>query len=175
MSKIEIFILIIMMSCFALMLGGMIATPDNKSVIDLISSEQNNFPEATNYVVDTSGKLKQSTIDYLNNDLKNFDGIAQIAVAVVNSTSPLTIEEYGIKLAEKWKVGYQGKDNGAIIILAIQDRKVRIEVGKGLEGDIPDAVAGRIIDESMIPSLKNSDLDAAIVNGVEAIKIRLTK
>ena len=149
----------------------MISTKDNTQIRQKVAF----YPEPTNYVVDAAGALSQATIDSLNAELKTFDGKAQIAVAVVKTTAPFTIEEYGIKLAEKWKVGYQGKDNGIIIILATEDRKVRIEVGKGLEGDIPDAVAGRIIDEAMIPSLKISNWDAAIVYGVQALKIKLTK
>lgn len=131
------------------------------------------YPDPTNYVVDSVGVL--TNVNELNANLKGFDGIVQIAVAVVKTTEPLSIEEYGIKLAEKWKVGYAGKDNGAIIILATEDRKVRIEVGYGLEGQIPDAVAGRIIDESMIPYLKQSDWSGAVASGVEALKIKLSK
>lgn len=133
------------------------------------------FPEPTNYVVNSNGALKRELVDLLNGDLKGFDGRAQIAVLVLDSTAPLTIEEYGIKLAEKWKVGYQGKDNGAIIIIATKDRKVRIEVGKGLEGDITDAKAGRILDEQMVPYLKQNNWDAAVATGVEALKKELTK
>jgi uncharacterized protein len=133
------------------------------------------FPEPSNYVVDPFGILQTTTVNSLNQSLRDFDGKAQIAVAIVKTTKPYSIEEYGIRLAENWKVGYQGKDNGVILILAYEDRKVRIEVGKGIEGDIPDAVAGRIIDESMIPSLKNNDWDTAVNNGVEAIKNKLTK
>lgn len=128
------------------------------------------LPEATNYVVNDNGVLKQETVDELNKELKELDSKAQIAVLVLDSTAPYTIEEYGIKLADKWKVGYAGLDNGAIIILATKDRKVRIEVGKGLEGIIPDAAAGRIIDEYMMPPLKDGNYDNAIINAVMTIK-----
>jgi uncharacterized membrane protein YgcG len=67
------------------------------------------------------------------------------------------------------------KDNGAIIILATKDRKVRIEVGHGLEGDITDSQAGQILDNYMIPSLKNNDWDTAVINGVHALEKQLTK
>ena len=146
------------------------------SVKKLDSSEPNGdsftiaLPEATNYVVNDNGALKQETVDSLNKELKELDNKAQIAVLILDSTSPYTIEEYGIRLADKWKVGYSGLDNGAIIILATKDRKVRIEVGKGLEGVIPDAAAGRIIDEYMMPPLKEGNYDIAIINAVGAIK-----
>ncbi len=141
-----------------------------------------NLPEPTNYVVDqgrgtglTPGILSQATVDALNADLKTFDGKAQIAVAIVETTQPESIEGYGIRLADKWKVGYKGKDNGVIIILAVKDRKVRIEVGRGLEEVVPDAVAGRIIRDVMTPSLKKGDWDTAIKDGVTALKIQVTK
>jgi uncharacterized protein len=133
------------------------------------------IPDATNYVVNSNGALKQATVDQLNTELKSFDGTAQIGVLVLDSTQSLDIEQYGIQLARKWKVGYSGKDNGAIIILATKDRKVRIEVGNGLEGDIPDEVAGQIMDDSMISSLKNNDWDTAIINGVHALEAQLKK
>lgn len=139
------------------------------------SSTEATFPEPTNYVVNPENILKQETVDKLNTELASFDGKAQIAVLVIKSTKPLEIEEYGIKLADDWKVGYKDKDNGAIIILATEDRKVRIEIGKGLEGDLPDAITGRIIDEAMIPSSKTSDWDTAVINAVNALKLKLNK
>jgi uncharacterized protein len=152
--------------------SGIILLSDNKQLN--IGKEQEVFyPEPTNYIVDTFGFLEASTTDYMNNDLQNFDPTAQIAVAVVKTTKPLSIEEYGIRLAEKWKVGHQDIDNGIIIILATEDRKVRIEVGKGLEGELPDAVVGRIIDENMVPSLKKDEWASAVFGGVYAIKSKL--
>lgn len=132
------------------------------------------IPDPTNHVVDAADALSPAVEDQLNQVLSQFKE-AQIAVLVVDSTSPLPIENYGIEVAEAWKVGDEGTDNGAIIILAVKDRKVRIEVGYGLEGQIPDAVAGRIIDESMIPFLKQSDWDAAITAGVQALIARIKK
>jgi uncharacterized protein len=119
--------------------------------------------------------MSPDVVANLNFELSKFDGTAQIAVLVIDSTFPQTIEEYSINLAEEWKVGYNGEDNGVIIVLATEDRKVRIEVGKGLEGTIPDAVAGRIMDEYMVPDLKNNDWDSAITKGVRALETRLTK
>jgi len=126
------------------------------------------YPEATNYAVDTSGVLTADQLATLNTKLGAIQG-KEIGVAVVKTTAPLSIEEYGIKLAEKWKVGNADLDNGAIIIIATEDRKVRIEVGYGLEGDINDAKAGRIIDNHMLPSLKKGDWYGAIVGGIDGI------
>lgn len=128
------------------------------------------LPEPTNYVVDTTGTLQQETIDTLNEQLKDFDSSAQIAVVVIETTRPLTIEQYSIKLADKWKVGDKEKDNGVIIVLATKDRKVRIEVGQGLEGIIPDAKAGEIVTSVMIPHLKQDMWDDAIKAGVLSLQ-----
>ena len=70
---------------------------------------------------------------------------SQIAVLIVPSTQPEEIEQYGIRAAEAWKLGRKGVDDGAILIVAKNDRRVRIEVGYGLEGALPDAIASRII------------------------------
>lgn len=133
------------------------------------------YPEPTNYVVDAAGAIPQEVEDALNADLKTFDDKGQIAVAVVSTTAPLTIEQYGIGLAEKWKVGHEGKDDGVILILAVGDRQVRIEVGYGAEALITDAEAGRILDTAMIPYLKQNDWASAITAGVKAIQSQMTQ
>ena len=127
------------------------------------------YPEPTNYLVDESVILTNEQYNTLITKLADIDtDQQQIAVAIIKTTSPLSIEEYSIKLAEKWKPGKQD-DNGALIVVATQDRKVRIEIGYGLEGKINDAAAGRIIDEAMIPSLKNGNWYQAISNAIDAI------
>jgi uncharacterized protein len=94
-------------------------------------------------------------------------GRAQVAVLLLPSTEPETIEQFGIRLAEAWKIGRKGADDGLIIIVAKNDRRMRIEVGYGLEGRIPDAIASRIVNERMAPAFRQGDffggLDAAIV------------
>lgn len=91
---------------------------------------------------------------------------AQIAVLLLPTTRPETIEQFGIRLAEAWKIGRRGADDGVIVIVATDDRKMRIEVGYGLEGAIPDAVAKRIVAEIMAPRFREGDfaggLDAAV-------------
>lgn len=131
------------------------------------------FPEPTNYAVDTVGKLNQNTVDTLNSLLKSFDPKAQVAVVVVDTTSPESLEEYSIHLADKWKVGYKGIDNGVILLVAVKDRKIRIEVGRGIEDKITDAEAGRIINEIISPKLRNGDWDGGITAGVNAIMDQL--
>jgi uncharacterized membrane protein YgcG len=87
-------------------------------------------------------------------------------VLLLPTTEPETIEQFGIRLAEAWKIGRKGADDGLIIIVAKDDRRMRIEVGYGLEGRIPDAIASRIVNERMAPAFRQGDffggLDAAI-------------
>jgi uncharacterized protein len=87
-------------------------------------------------------------------------------VLLLPTTEPETIEQFGIRLAEAWKIGRKGADDGLIIIVAKNDRRMRIEVGYGLEGRIPDAIASRIVNERMAPAFRQGDffggLDAAI-------------
>jgi uncharacterized protein len=94
---------------------------------------------------------------------------AQVAVLLLPTTQPETIEAFGIRLAEAWKIGHRGADNGVIIIVAKNDRKMRIEVGYGLEGSIPDAIAKRIIAERMAPRFKQGDFAGGLIDAVEAL------
>jgi len=91
---------------------------------------------------------------------------AEIAVVTVESVEPFAdINEYSIKLAEKWKVGEEGKDNGIIFLMSMKERQVRIEVGYGLEGAIPDGRAGEILDETVLPHLKEGDFGTGFLAG----------
>jgi uncharacterized protein len=132
------------------------------------------FPEPTNYAVDTTGTISVEDLAILNAQLKALDTDKhQFAVAIVKTTSPYDIEQYGIKLAEKWRVGKAGLDNGAIVIIATEDRKVRLEIGYGLEGDINDAKAGEIIDNDMVPFLKEGKWASAASAGITSISTRV--
>lgn len=82
---------------------------------------------------------------------------AQIAIVLLPTTQPESIEQFGIRLAEAWKIGRKGVDDGVIVIVAKDDRKMRIEVGYGLEGAIPDAIAKRIVAEQMAPRFREGD------------------
>lgn len=145
---------------------------------DIASTESSkvSYPEPTNYAVDAAGVLTTEQLKYLNQRLELIDnGTRQYAVLTIKTTAPLTIEQYGIKLAEKWKVGHETLDNGAIIIIATEDRKVRLEIGYGLEEYIPDSVAGRIIDEKMLSSLKTSDWYNSILGAIDGLEEEVKK
>lgn len=94
---------------------------------------------------------------------------AQVAVLLLPSTQPEAIEAFGIRLAEAWKIGHKGADNGLIVIVAKDDRTMRIEVGYGLEGSIPDAIAKRIVAERMAPAFKQGDFFGGLLAAAEAL------
>ncbi len=99
---------------------------------------------------------------------------AEIAVVTVQSMSPYaTIEEYGIALADAWKVGSSSDDAGVILILALSEREVRIEVGYGLEGAIPDGKVGAILDNYVVPDLRDGNYGAGLLNGVAAVALEI--
>lgn len=101
---------------------------------------------------------------------------AQVAVVTVDSISPYpTIEEFSIELAQSWGIGRKGKDNGILIVLTMKERKVRIEVGYGLEGAIPDSVAGRILDERVIPALRQQQWGKGLLEGLIGVGIRIAQ
>lgn len=94
---------------------------------------------------------------------------SQMAVLLLPSTQPETIEQYGIRVAEAWKLGREGVDDGVLLLVAKDDRAVRIEVGYGLEGVIPDAVAKRVIEEVILPRFRAGDLAGGLDAGVDAL------
>ncbi len=95
---------------------------------------------------------------------------AEIAVVTVDSFAPYgSIEQFSIALAEEWGVGSEGEDNGVVISLAMNERRFRVEVGYGLEGAIPDGLAGEIMDKSMLPAFREGDFSSGMVKGTEAV------
>jgi uncharacterized protein len=94
---------------------------------------------------------------------------SQIAVLIVPTTQPEAIEPYSIRAVEQWKLGRKGVDDGALLLVAKNDRALRIEVGYGLEGVLPDATANRIIEDIIVPRFKTGDLYAGVDAGVDAM------
>jgi len=122
-------------------------------------------------VTDLTGTLKPDERAGLESRLAAFEAEkgSQIAVLLVPSTEPETIEQYAIRVVDAWKLGRKGIDDGVLILLAKQDRTVRIEVGRGLEGVIPDAVANRIVEDVMIPFFKQGDFYGGLSEGVDSL------
>ena len=128
-------------------------------------------PPLTGRVVDQTGTLSSSDIVSLTrtlSDLETRKG-SQLAVLLVPTTAPETIEQYAIRVAEAWKIGRKKIDDGALLVIAKDDRKLRIEVGYGLEGALNDATAKRIIDEIIVPRFKTGDFAGGVSAGVERI------
>ena len=128
-------------------------------------------PSLTGPVVDNAGLLSASTADRLSKLLENVvrQGGSQIQVLTVPDLGGTTIEEASIKVVDQWKLGGAKTDNGVLLMISKDERKIRIEVGQGLEGQLPDAMASRIIREIMTPRLRQGSPDRAVVDAVFAI------
>jgi uncharacterized protein len=116
-------------------------------------------PELKGRVVDLTGSLSASQKQELDVRLSAFEQRkgSQIALLIVRSTQPETIEQYSIRVAEQWRLGRKNIDDGAILLIAKEDRTLRIEVGYGLEGALNDATCKRIIDELIVPQFQGGD------------------
>jgi uncharacterized protein len=119
-------------------------------------------------VTDLTGTLSRNQIAGLQARLTQFEKEkgSQIAVLIVPTTKPETIEQYALRVAESWKLGRKGVDDGALLLVAKNDRELRIEVGYGLEGPLPDAIAKRIISEVIVPRFREGDFYGGIEAGV---------
>lgn len=129
------------------------------------------LPALAARVTDLTATLDGNQRQQLDNQLAEIERAhgAQIAILLLPSTQPESIEQFGIRLAEAWKIGHQGRDDGVIVIVAKNDRKMRIEVGYGLEGAIPDAVAKRIVAERMAPAFKQGDFAGGLAAAASAL------
>jgi len=130
------------------------------------------FPRPQGYVSDFANLLPPSSQAALEADLAQLekDTTAQVAVVTIISLDGETIEGYAIGLFEVWGIGKKDQDNGVLFIVALTERKARIEVGYGLEPVITDGRAGRILDDKVIPEFKNGDYSAGILQGAAAIE-----
>jgi len=128
-------------------------------------------PKLQGYVNDYAAMISPPVRAELNNELGAFEqsDSTQIVILTVPSLEGEALEDFSIKVAEAWKIGQKNKDNGAILLVAKQERKIRIEVGRGLEGRLTDLMSGRIIDLVMKPRFKRGDFDGGFVAGVSAL------
>ncbi|MGE3973197.1 MAG: YgcG family protein [Bdellovibrionales bacterium] len=132
------------------------------------------MPAFTAPVVDQAQVMSAETESKLSQALESVrkKGGSQIAVLTVASLGGEAIEQVSIQVVDRWKLGTATKDNGVLLLVATQDRQVRIEVGQGLEGDLPDAYAKRIVEDTIVPYFKAGDVESGIVAGVQAILSR---
>jgi uncharacterized protein len=128
-------------------------------------------PRPDGRITDRTGTLGPREIAALENKLETFEKETtnQIAVLLIPSLEEDSLEDFSIRLAEKWKIGQKGRNNGAILLIVKNDRKLRIEVGYGLEGALPDALAGSIIRNEISPRFKEGRFYAGIDAGLTAI------
>jgi len=140
-------------------------------LLALSASAEVAVPPLQARITDLTGTLSASQIQNLDSRLRDFERAkgSQIAVLLLPTTQPETIEEYSIRVADAWKIGRAKTDDGVILVVAKDDRKLRIEVGRGLEGAIPDAVAKRIVSEVIAPHFKSGDFYGGIAAGTDAL------
>lgn len=129
------------------------------------------FPDPVGFINDFAGVISprtESAMESLAQELKQKTG-SEVVVVTVKSIGDMEYTDYAVRLYEKWGIGEKGKDNGVLIFNAVAERKIRIEVGYGLEGIIPDGLAGEIRDRYLIPHLRKNDFDTGLANGLAAI------
>ena len=129
-------------------------------------------PLAGKRVHDEAHVLSSQTVEQLEIQLKQHEDSTsnQIAILIINSLEGEVIEEYSIRVAHnEWKLGQSKNDNGVLLLVALEDRKMRIEVGYGLEGVLPDVICNRIIRNEMAPNFRRGDYDAGVLLAINAI------
>lgn len=134
-------------------------------------------PVPPQYFNDFASVVSSATVEKLNGELKQFEIETSNQVVVVvypKMQSESSIEDYTVRVAQQWHVGQAGRDNGVVLFVFIQDRKMYIQVGYGLEGALPDVTCKRIIENEIKPRFKNKDFDGGLTAGVQAI-MRATK
>lgn len=139
----------------------------------LLSAEAEALPvKPANYFNDYAGVVSQETVRRLDGDLRQFerDTSNQIVVAVYPKLeSPSSVQEFTVRVAESWKVGQAGRDNGAVLFVFIAERQMFLQVGYGLEGALPDITAKQIIENEIKPAFRTGDYDAGLTAGVTAM------
>jgi uncharacterized protein len=138
----------------------------------LLASAQLEVPELWNTPIHDEAKvLTPAFIDELEQQFKLYEDSTsnQLALLILPSLQGEPIEDYTLRVAEKWKLGQEEKDNGALLFIAINDRKIRIEVGEGLEGVLPDAISNQIIRNEIAPYFRKDDYEGGIRAGVNAM------
>ena len=137
----------------------------------IIGTAQSVPPAPTRWVTDSSGFLSRSTRDDLDASLEGYQEKSghQVLVWIGKTTGGDSIDDWANRAFTAWKIGRKGFDDGVVLFVMADDRTVRIEVGYGLEGDLPDATASRIINETLLPRIKAGDRDGAVRGAVTQI------
>jgi uncharacterized protein len=135
------------------------------------ASAQQPVPPLTGHVVDTTATLSAEALSALEQKLAAFEERkgSQIAVLLVHTTAPEALEQYALRVAEQWQIGRGRVDDGVVLVVALDDRRMRFEVGYGLEGAVPDALARRIIAETIAPRFYEGDYAGGLNAGIDAL------
>ena len=147
------------------------------ALLRVAGGEDVHIPAPQGLVSDFAGVIDQPTrqqLTLLLQELKDKTG-AEIAVVTVQTTQPLTAFDYAIKVAEAWKPGAKGKDNGVVFLVATKDRKMFVATGYGVEGVLPDGKVGEIQDEYIVPYFKRGDYAHGILAGAQAMADLIAK
>jgi len=144
-------------------------------LLSTVLSANLTFPKLTGRVVDNAGILSLKTKEKLTKILKNFETKTtdQIVVVTLKSLQGTSISDFGYQLGRYWGIGQKSKNNGVLLIIAPNEKKVRIEVGYGLEGTLTDAISSVIIHRKIIPYFKKGDFDKGVMEGTKAILLSL--
>ncbi|MDL5045867.1 TPM domain-containing protein [Oscillatoria amoena NRMC-F 0135] len=137
-----------------------------------VSEAQRTVPELWGVRVHDEAKiLSASKVQQLEAQLKQHEDSTsnQIAILIIPSLDGEVLEEYSLKVAEKWQLGKKERDNGVLLLIALEDRKMRIEVGYGLEGALPDITCNQIIRNEIAPEFRRNNYDAGVQAGIDAI------
>lgn len=149
-----------------LLTAALLLCPSWATAADLVP-----VPPLKARVTDLTGTLSAAQRQALERQLAEFERRrgTQIAVLLVPTTVPETIEQYSIRVVDEWKLGRKGIDDGLLLLVAVNDRRLRIEVGYGLEGVVPDAIANRIIEEYIVPYFRAGEYAAGIQAGLQRL------
>ena len=128
-------------------------------------------PSPDRWVTDTAGFLTPATVQELDRTLEAYERESghQVIVYIGKTTDGYPVEEYATKAFQAWRVGRKGLDDGLVLFIIAEDRKIRIEVGYGLEPTVPDIIAGRIINDIIVPKIRAGDQDGAVREAVAAV------
>lgn len=168
MNKKEITIKIIAWFIMGIMVGLIMAVLLVRSAY---ASTGISVPDQSDYVTDTANVIDEATEEKLNQEIGDFEKRTtnQIGVLTIDSLNDQSIEEYSIAVVDKWKLGQKEKDNGVLILFSMNDHKMRIEVGRGLEGQLTDIQSQSILDDDVRPLMRSGDPSAGASAAVDDI------
>lgn len=145
------------------------------SPLSLPGAEEPHYPEPIGYVNDFAGVISPEYEASLSRLVAEVEGktTAEIAIATVKTVQPQSIDVYAVELFTRWSVGKKGKDNGLLIVMAMEEKKVWIEVGYGLEGTVPDGFAGQVYRQILVPNFQKSEYGKGLYEATTAIANRI--